>query len=223
MNRRPTMSDTSFGPGVRPNYSALAPYAPYIAQWSAESEPSSHIVERPGRGIGYLDETLSDRDDRGVLWFRTLSMPGKGHPLFAKVHPLRQRRAMRRLLCGVCAKPADRTTDGVLWLIRDFRDDWPGWPEEMGAVEPPVCVPCVRLASRLCPALRQGAVAVRVRHAPIMGVRGELYRCSGPKPEAVGDITLTYNDPRLPWLRAINLVRQLRDCTLVDVETLCRR
>lgn len=45
---------------------------------------------------------------------------------------------MQRLLCNVCAQPADRSDDGVLWLLRDFRDDWPNWPQGMGAVEPPV-------------------------------------------------------------------------------------
>jgi len=205
------------------NYEALTPYTPYITQWSEEREPESPLIERPGRGIGYLDESLADRDDRGVLWYRTPSRPGNGQPLFAKVHPLRQRRAMRRLLCNVCAKPADRTEDGVLWLLRDYRDDWSGWPENMGAIEPPVCLPCVRLSSRMCPALRKGAVAVRVRQAPIAGVRGALYRSGfGPVPEAVDEVTVAYEDPRVPWVRAINLVRELHGCTLVEVDELCR-
>jgi hypothetical protein len=193
--------------------------APYITQWSEERDPPSQLVERPGGGIAYLDEHLADRDDRGVLWFRTPSRPGLGKPLFSEVHPLRQRRAMRRLLCGVCGEPADRTGGGVLWLLRDFRDDWAGWPERMAAVEPPVCSPCVPLASRLCPSLRKGAVAVRVGRAPIVGVRGALYR-SGLVPESLGDVTVAYDDPLARWVRAINLVRQLHDCTLVEVETL---
>lgn len=212
----------SNSPVVEPrvNYAALIPYTPYVTQWSEEREPPCQVIERPGRGIAYLDEMVSDRDSRGVLWFRTPSHSGHGEPLFAKVHPLRQRRAMLRLLCNVCAGPADQNEEGVLWLLRDFRDDWPGWPENMGVVEPPVCVPCVRVASRLCPALRKGAIAVRVRHAPVAGVRGLLYRSGGgltPVPE----ITLAYEDPRVRWVRAINLVRELRDCTIVELADLC--
>lgn len=209
-------------PRTRTNYRALTPYTPYITQWSEERDPPHQLVEHRGRGIAYLDETVTDRDSRGVLWFRTPSRPGHGQPLFAKVHPVRQRRAMQRLLCNVCARPADQTDDGVLWLLRDFRNDWPGWPRNMGAVEPPVCVPCVRVATRMCPALRKGAVAVRVRHAPIAGVRGTLYRSGGLAPVAVGEVTVAYEDSRIRWVRAINLVRELQDCTLVEVAALCR-
>jgi hypothetical protein len=216
------MSDTSIVT-AKINHAALIPYTPYITQWSGEREPPSRIIERPGRGIAYLDETLADRDDRGVLWFRTSFNPGDGTPLFAKVHPLRQRHAMRRLLCNVCAKPADRNDQGVLWLLRNFRDDWPGWPENMAAVEPPVCMACVRLATRMCPALRRGAVAVRVRHAPTAGVRGVLYGGGGGLvPKAVDEVTVAYEDSRARWVRAINLVRTLHDCTIVEPDELCR-
>jgi hypothetical protein len=92
---------------------------PYVTEWSEEQKPPFVVVERPGMGIAYADESLVDRDSNGVLWFRMASRPGIGRPVFGKVHPLRQRRAMRRLLCQVCAGPADRTDDGVLWLMRD--------------------------------------------------------------------------------------------------------
>lgn len=210
-------------PNSSPSHTARtnhAAHTPYITQWSEERELSGPLIERPGGGIAYLDETLVDRDDRGVLWFRTMSRPGHGHPLFREVHPLRQRRAMRRLLCGVCGKPSDQTDKGVLWLLGDLRHDWSGWPEKMAAVEPPICLPCAGLASRLCPSLRKGAVAVRVRNAPIVGVRGALYRGGGPVPEYSGDVTVAYEDPRVRWVRAINLVRELHDCTLLAVDSL---
>lgn len=208
---------------TRNDFAALTPYTPYITQWSEEQDLPSPLVEQPGQGISYLDETLADRDQHGVLWCRTPSRPGNGKPLFAKVHSLRQRRAMRRLLCNVCAKPAHRSDGQVLWLLRDFREDWTGWPENMGAIEPPVCLPCVRLSSRLCPALRRGAVAVRVRHAPIAGVHGVLYRPGlGLVPRAVEEVTVAYEDPRTRWVRAANLVRKLHDCTLIEVDDLRR-
>jgi hypothetical protein len=215
------MSNRSAQRETNINYRALTPYTPYITRWSEEQDLSTQLVERPGRGIAYIDETLTDRDDHGVLWYRTPSRPGHGEPAFAKVHPLRQRRAMRRLLCNVCARPADLTDNGVLWLLRDFHDDWPGWPENMAVAEPPICVPCVRLASRLCPALRKGAAAVRVRQAPIAGVRGLLHRSGGGTPVPMDEVVIGYEDPAVRWVQAINLVRELQDCTLVPLEELC--
>lgn len=210
-------------PPVRePNYHALVPYTPYVTMWSDERDEPAQLIEDPGRGIGYLDETISDRDSRGVLWFRTQSRPRQGEPMFAKVHPLRQRRCMRRLLCNVCAGPADQTAEGTLWLLKDHRDDRRSWPENMAVTEPPTCARCVRLASRLCPALRKGAVTIRVRHAPVAGVRGMLYRSAGLSPVPIAEAIIAYGDPRIRWIRAMNLVRELHDCTFVPLEDVCR-
>src|SRR3989442_68826 len=101
---------------------------PYVATWSEERDLPFEVVNRDGRGIAYADEISADRDIHGVLWHRTYSRPRRGRPEFGNVHSLRQRRAMRRLLCQVCGGPADRTQDGVLWLLPDHREDWPGWP-----------------------------------------------------------------------------------------------
>ena len=98
--------------------------APYVTAWSGEKDPPYAVVERPGGGIAYLDESFTDRDRNGVLWFRTPFQQGQGRPEFGRVHPLRQRRTMLRLLCQVCAGPADRTDDGVLWLLQDHQEDW---------------------------------------------------------------------------------------------------
>lgn len=192
---------------------------PYVTSWSEEIDPPYRLVEVPGRGIAYADETLSDRDEHGVLWFRTLFQPGLGHPQFGKVHPFRQRRAMRRLLCQVCGGPADRTEGGVLWLIRDYRDDWPGWPNRMGENEPPVCLPCVRLSVRVCPALRKGAVLVRAGRYEVAGVHGGLYT-GGRTPLPVGPATVSFEDPAIRWVRAVSLVRELLDCTLIELDEL---
>lgn len=203
----------------RVNYAALAPNAPYITSWTEEDFPPAAIIERPGRGVGYADETIHDRDRNGVLWIRAMSRPHQGEPLFAKIHPLRQRRAMRRLLCNVCGSPADRSEDGVLWLLKDHRGDWPGWPAQMAVTEPPVCVPCVRRSVRMCPALRrEGAVAVRVRDAPISGVHGTLYRFDHGRPVALDDVAVAYQDRRVRWVLAAKLVRKIEDCTIVDID-----
>lgn len=104
--------------------------APYITSWSEENTPPCQLVEVPGRGIAYADETMADQ---------------------------------------VCAGPADRTDDGMLWLLTDHRTDWPGWPDRMGVNEPPVCLPCARLSVRLCPALRKGAALVRAGRYELAG------------------------------------------------------
>jgi hypothetical protein len=199
-------------------FSAQRPTAvPYVTAWTSEQYLSAEVVERPGWGIGYRDEMPTDRDESGVLWYQSPSHQGAGRPRFGDVHPLRQRRAMRRLLCQVCAGPADRNQDGVLWLMRDHREDWDRWPEGMAEVEPPICAPCVRMSMRLCPALRKGAVAVRVRECPIVGVRGALYRIGEAGPVAVGDAVVGFEDPAIRWVRAVGLVRQLRSCAFEEM------
>lgn len=207
--------------GQRTTYAALVSYTPYITSWSEERSERATVVER-GRGVSYADESFYDRDRQGVLWLRSPVRQGVGEPEFARVHPLRQRWAMSRLRCNVCAKPADRSDEGVLWLLPDYRDDWPGWPKGMAATEPPVCVPCARRASRMCPAMRRGAAAVRVRQYPIAGVYGGLYQTTGtPWPKVVDYRDVPYGEPAARWVLASRLIRELGDCTIVPLEALC--
>jgi hypothetical protein len=191
---------------------------PYITSWSGEHRSNVRVILRGRFGIGYADETLLDRDDRDVLWTRTPSRPSHGRPEYRKVHPLRQRRAMRRLLCQVCAQPADRNEQGVLWLLRDHREDWPDWPEGMGNTYPPVCLSCAWLSVRMCPALRRGYVAVRARRFPMTGVYGLRYRAAGPDPVLVGDAVVGYGDPAIRWTRAAQQIRTLHECTIVTLD-----
>nr|CEL22212.1 Phage protein [Kibdelosporangium sp. MJ126-NF4]CTQ92994.1 Phage protein [Kibdelosporangium sp. MJ126-NF4] len=129
---------------------------------------------------------------------------------------MRQRRAMRQLLCQVCGGPADQTEAGVLWLLQDHREDWTGWPEAMAVTEPPICLSCARLSIRLCPALRKGAVTVRAKEYPLVGIHGQLYTGPGPLPTAVGKAVLAFESPAARWILATGLVRQLRDCRFVS-------
>lgn len=190
---------------------------PYVTTWSTEQPLPTTMIQRPRSGIAYADEILSDRDEHGVLWTRTPSRPGHGRPQHGKVHSLRQRRAMRRLRCQVCAGPADRTGDGILWLLRDHRDDWPHWPNGMAATEPPICLPCADTASRACPALRRGHVTVRVGHSPIAGVYGALYQPGPQFPTAAIDAVVAFDDPAIRWTLATQLVRELHECTVVNL------
>ncbi|WP_052744597.1 hypothetical protein [Streptomyces odonnellii] len=145
---------------------------PYITEWSTERAPTPIVTARPHLGVAYTDEDSFDRDDEGALWARALLRPGKGKPEFGRVHPLRQQRAMRKMLCQICAGPADRNEQGWLWLLSGYRGDWHDWPEMVGSPHPPLCLPCAGKSVRLCPSLRGRFVAVRVREPKITGVLG---------------------------------------------------
>jgi hypothetical protein len=187
---------------------------PYITEWSGERYPKPRIVARGRWGIGYAKERRGDRDHRGVLWTRVTAAPGDGRPRFRQVHPLRQRQAMRRLLCQVCGGPADRDERGVLWLLGEAHKGWAG-SEVTG--QPPVCLDCAVVASRACPHLRGNALAMRVGHAPIESVAGILHGPGPDGPRRLGAATLPYTDPRIGWLQGFQLMRGLDDCTAVDL------
>jgi len=202
-----------------PSPEALLEVTPYVAAWSEEQAPMPTLVERAGR-IAYQREGLFDRDRHGALWARTPMRPGKGRPDFARVHPLRQRRAMEKLLCQVCAKPADRSEEGTLWLLIDRRGDWPDWPAAAAVLEPPVCLLCALVSLRYCPALRESAVAVRVRTSHVIGVYGVLYKPGPLHPVPVGVETVRYSDPRVRWVQAERLARELSECTVKPAEAI---
>ena len=63
---------------------------------------------------------------------------------------------------------------------------------------------------------------MRSRHAPVSGVCGTLYRSGGLRPVAIGEGTVTYDDPTVRWVKAAKLVRVLQRCTVVEVAALCR-
>ncbi|MEU3709145.1 hypothetical protein [Streptomyces catenulae] len=192
---------------------------PYITRWSAERHPPLRMVEKRG-GIGYAGEKPYDRDTQGVLWSRTPSLPGKGRPQFGQVHALRQHRAMTELRCQVCGGPADRDADGVLWLLGEDPHDRVSWPPEILTVHPPLCRPCAAVSVRVCPHLRAGCVALRVRAVRPVGVRGALYRPGASEPVPIGAVGVAYDDPRIHWVRAGQLIVQLTHVDVVDPASL---
>jgi hypothetical protein len=200
---------------MNPDALIRAGLVPYITSWSGERPSRTPVVANGSRGIAYQRERRSDRDAHGVLWTRCVRAPGVGEPEFGKVHPYRQRQAMRQLLCQVCGRPADRTEQGILWLMGEPERAWSG-KDSTG--QPPVCLRCAGPASRVCPHLRRGLLAMRVRHAPIVGVWGLLHRAGRHGPVGVGAAALGYDDPRVRMLQARQLMRDLRDCTVVDLE-----
>lgn len=196
---------------------------PYIGVWTAEKLATTTVITRPGGGIGYADETILDRDEHGVLWARFTTRVGAGKPQFRELHPTRQRHAMRRLLCQVCAQPADHNDEGTLWLVPGDEvahyQDQPGMP----TIYPPVCAPCAELSVRMCPALREQYTAVRA-HSRLHGVIGVEFQAGHPYPRPAPQTTTSYAvsfaDPAIAWVLATQLVRTLHDCTVIDLERL---
>ncbi|MEU8625460.1 hypothetical protein [Streptomyces sp. NPDC048669] len=214
------MSGSSPGRSINHTTTLRRPgVVPYITAWSEEQSASPLLVPaHGGRGVGYLDEHLYDRDQEGVLWRRIPSKQGRGRPDFVRVHALRQRRVMRRLLCQVCGRPADRNEQGVLWLMSDYRDDWEDWPEGMVTPHPPVCLPCAAISTQSCPHLRKQFAAVRVKEPEITGVYGARYDPRNFVLGPVDDATMNYGDPGIYWVIASQLVMGLYGCTLVDLD-----
>ncbi|MEV7086851.1 hypothetical protein AB0O07_13275 [Streptomyces sp. NPDC093085] len=198
------------------------PVVPYITQWSAEQAPRLTVVAR-GQGIGYADERPYDRDTDGVLWTGVPCLPGKGQPEFGKVHALRQLRAIRELLCQVCGRPADRDAHGVLWLLGEAPDDLTPRTTELTTTHPPLCMPCALQSVRACPHLRKRYVALRARTFEPVGVRGALYRPGHPAPTLVDVAGVAFDDPRIHWTRAGQLVVRLREFTLTRLESAALR
>lgn len=186
---------------------------PYIASWSGEHLTRARPIAK-GTGIAYEHERPGDRDAHGVLWMRKTRAPGVGTPQYGKVHPYRQRQAMRHLLCQVCGGLADQNEHGILWLLGQAEKPWPG--AEMTA-QPPVCLRCAGPASRACPHLRRHTLALRVRHAPIVGARGILYQPWRGRLVRIGPMDLPYRDPSIRWLHAYQLFRELHDVTVIDL------
>lgn len=190
---------------------------PYIVRWTGEQDAAMPVAtQRSGRGIRYADERSYDRDARGVLWARVPSQPGRGRPVFGQAHSLRQRLAMSLLRCQICGGPADQNAAGVLWIIDGRAEDLRPGREDTG--HPPVCRPCAHRSVAACPHLRPGSTAVRARGFAPVGVNGVLYRLNPEGPAVVGTMDLTFDDPRLPYLRAHQLIMRLHDFTLIDLD-----
>jgi hypothetical protein len=190
----------------------LRDLVPYITSWSEERNLDAEVIMRGQAGIGYADETERDRDERGVLWVRESSRIFEGRLDYGRMHPGRQRLAMRLLLCQVCGE------QGLLWLLPDDETAGPDWPEGVATTRPPVCRSCAPLAVDVFPDLRRGWVAVRARRFPLTGVYGLRYQPARPQPIPVCDTVVTYRDPAIRWTRAARLVRTLFDCTTVTLD-----
>ncbi|MEV5010585.1 hypothetical protein [Streptomyces sp. NPDC055692] len=189
-----------------------------MAAWSAETPRAPAVVpHRTGQGIGYADEGLYDRDADGVLWIRQAIAPGSGRPLFPTIHPLRQRRAINRMLCQVCgADTLEQDPERQLFVLKDV-----GRPVEEGELTTaaPVCPPCALLAVEHCPHLRKN-VAAWVERPLVWGVAGIPYNRRTLLPVPSDELaTVAYGDPAIRWIVATRQVLSLNGCTAVFENT----
>ncbi|MCA1220049.1 hypothetical protein [Streptomyces sp. 8L] len=154
---------------------------PYIAPWSTETVPAYQTIltaSHAGFCLGYTDEfPIVDRHHE-ALWIRSKLAQGIGRPILSRVHPLRQRRAIKYFLCQVCGGDT-------------FDDDWSRWGERHLVVlpasedcpiregevttAPPLHLPCAIEAVSDCPHLRDGYSAALVGRMMSWGVAGIIH------------------------------------------------
>jgi hypothetical protein len=197
---------------------------PYAVAWSSEGSAigGALTVRADGSGLAYRDETPQDRDRNGVLWARIARSPGTGRPDYRAMHTHRQHHAMRHMLCQVCGGPADRSSQGWLFLLADktsgpANDQARGadWPEGSVTTKPPVCLRCADLAVRHCPHLAT-PLFIRSRKPRTWGVFGGFFlptRTGGLT--ASDDAYLPYGAPDARWFLASQAAVQLTRCTRV--------
>ncbi|MFJ4584154.1 hypothetical protein [Streptomyces echinatus] len=148
---------------------------PWVTAWSRESIPRQLLAVQHGPGgdrLGFQNEVDVDRH-YGVPWVR---MPAvrRGRPRHEKVHALRQRQAMSRLLRQLCGGPTvdSRPDERTLWLMG--ARGGAAVAEGQRTTAPPVHKDCAPLAVEHCPPLRRGWRTALVSYAPVWGVTGVL-------------------------------------------------
>ncbi|MFC5656270.1 hypothetical protein [Streptomyces nogalater] len=150
---------------------------PFITAWSKEEIPVQELVKvhrSSGTVLGLRDETDVERQF-GVSWVRMQATRG-GRPQHGRVHALRQRQAMSRMLCQLCGGPTVGTRKDERTLFLAASAD--GHPLLNGerTESPPVHAVCARLSVEHCqPLRRHGWTAALVRHTPVRGVAGHVY------------------------------------------------
>jgi len=109
---------------------------PWNAAWSGED----CYEIRPCRWAG------------GQLAIWSPHNPGRGRPLFAKPHMVRQRQSVVRMLCTVCGEPTQR---GDRWWFQlgSYSEGW------FMTTEAPVHRACADLALLKCPHLQRNGCA----------------------------------------------------------------
>ncbi|MFD8258661.1 hypothetical protein ACFV19_06860 [Streptomyces griseoluteus] len=163
--------------------------------------------------VYYKDERPEDRDVDGILWERWGGVPS-GPVAMAHHHPVRQREVMDAgPKCGICGGEPDRDERGVLWLLHvdaDTRETL-AFPGDITTATPAVCRTDAFRALKACEVLQEGFIAVRVREAEVIGVRGTVYSPTGPP---LLEQVVRLDDDAIHRVAARQLMRPLRDAEL---------
>ncbi|WP_435643343.1 hypothetical protein ACR9VJ_18015 [Streptomyces sp. H49] len=191
---------------------------PYIAGYSLERAATPKLCEDTVRGrLAFKGETPHDRDTFGTLWVRPtiVSRARRGRPLLKTIHPYRQRRAMRDMLCQVCARPPAIPEGPHLFLGASSVG-----PIREGELtpSPPVCVVCAGIAVQLCRPLQGGRfTAAWVQHAPFWGVIGDTY-APGTLDLVDRQCRIQYGTREADWTVASWSVAELQGVTPADLD-----
>ncbi|MFD0371116.1 hypothetical protein [Streptomyces sp. NPDC127114] len=199
---------------------------PAITGWSVEQETTPPLIQR-GFGIGFADAVLDAqaRDSWQVLWRLWTLGRSKGEPDFKAVHPLRQRRAARDMLCQMCGGPAQDEKRGTLFVLGSDADSGLGAIRQ-GEItsEPPLHPECAVEAVTRCPHLRKGYVAARVEWPVPWGVRGTVYDLTElwPQPRREQE-NVGYGSDARRFVLADRILIELHGCRTVDLDEEVRR
>ncbi|MER5549542.1 HAD-IA family hydrolase [Streptomyces sp. NPDC002589] len=188
----------------------------YVAPF-ADERPCDVTVLFDDRGhVAYADERPDDRDIDGILWERWGGTPS-GPKQWALHHPARQREVMdQRPLCAVCSGEPDCNEHGVLWLLNADAALQKSltFPGDIVTATPAVCLTDARRALRACHVLPLGFIALRVREAELVGVRGTVY---SPTDQPQVDQDVRFDDDAVHRVIARQLLRELRGAVLDEV------
>ncbi|MFF8387759.1 hypothetical protein ACF053_29535 [Streptomyces kanasensis] len=190
---------------------------PYITAWSKEQLlPVPPLLRRPGPGggvaLGFQAESSYDRDTHGALRMRMAIARGKGVPHLARVHALRQRRAMLDLLCQVCTRPCLEVDGAQRYLFLVGAAE----PVREGerTVSPPVCPPCAIEAAQACPHLRRACVLAWVKRPESWGVTGDVYDPTTLERIATKQLVhVPYYSPGINWTIGAHTILSLHEVT----------
>lgn len=205
------MQGLSAPPSTNLPYERRSPL--YIAPFEGEFACDVTVLFDESGHVYFADERPEDRDVDGLLWERWGGSP-TGEPDWAAHYPARQCEVMDgRPLCGVCKGAPDRDERGTLWLLHADENTQAlvSFPGSITTATPAICISCARRALRACRELQRGFVALRVREAPVIGVRGTLY--SPTDPPLVNQV-VRFGDDALHRVVARQLMRELINAEL---------
>ncbi|MGA5497668.1 hypothetical protein ACPCSP_25225 [Streptomyces cinereoruber] len=197
---------------------------PKIARWSAEQDITPRVYPVRGRLV-YRDGPLTRASTvNGALWRVWSLAPGRGEALLSHVHPARQRRMMRLLLCQVCGKPTSEEAareGGHLFLTGAGPSAGMRGPITEGepVTSPPLHLPCAWESVRHCRHLLEGYSAARVATPVQWGVYGILHEQVSATDVIAVDIgaQVPYGARRLGMLLAGQAVVELHGARSVDL------